>query len=165
MVKFDMGNTDPAIPYVDDNGEYFDFHSIRHMCASLLGMNPDTPEAVRQQAMRHKSPEITRHYTKTFEDQHRNAIQALPDLTQLSREAQLAVRTGADNEILLDSCVEGAKVRSDMGACGNQSLDNVQETALGVNNGGTKRIQFPMSIFLRLTTPVFLQTAENSGIL
>lgn len=106
MVRFDLANTEikdtegkvivPAIPYVDSNGDYFDFHSLRHQCASLLGMNPDTPEAVRQQAMRHKTPEMIRHYTHAFEEQQREAINALPDLTQPSKENQ-NVKTGTDD--------------------------------------------------------------------
>jgi integrase len=151
MVRFDLANTAvkdvngkeimPAIPYVDENGEYFDFHSIRHMCASLLGMNPDTPETVRQQAMRHKSPEMTRHYTHSFEDQHRQAIAALPDLNQPSRESQVAVKTGTDNmsatgEILSKSCFECAPIRSDTDASGKPSLDGVPKTLLGTNNTG-----------------------------
>ncbi|MHC4517526.1 MAG: hypothetical protein ACYTAS_02965, partial [Planctomycetota bacterium] len=156
MVRLDLANTAlkdvngkeivPAIPYVDENGEYFDFHSIRHMCASLLGMNPDTPETVRQQAMRHKSPEMTRHYTNSFEDQHREAIAALPDLTRPSSESQAAVKTGTDNrnvtgEILSKSCFESASVRSDMEASGKQDLDCGQKTRLDANSEGA--IQTP----------------------
>jgi integrase len=89
MVRFDLANTVvmdangkeilPAIPYVDEHGEYFDFHSLRHQCASLLAMNPETPEAVRQKAMRHKTPAMTRHYSHAFEDQQREAIESMPD--------------------------------------------------------------------------------------
>jgi integrase len=89
MVRFDLVNTavkdtngkeiEPAIPYVNEHGEYFDFHSLRHQCASLLAMNPETPEAVRQKAMRHKTPAMTRHYSHAFEDQQREAIESMPD--------------------------------------------------------------------------------------
>ena len=154
MVRFDLANTAvydngqevlPAIPYADENGDFFDYHSIRHMCASLLGMNPDTPEAVRQQAMRHKSPEMTRHYTHSFENQHREAIEAIPDLTQPSRQAQLAIKTGTGEDFLLDSCYEGANIRSNTGYSGKQNLDAVNKTALCVNNEGARRIQYTIT--------------------
>ena len=96
MVRFDLAKTAikddngkevvPAIPYVNEHGEYFDFHSSRHQSASILAMNPDTPEAVRQQAMRHKTPEMTRHYSHSFEEQQRMAIESMSDLTQPSKE-------------------------------------------------------------------------------
>jgi hypothetical protein len=76
-------------------------------------------------------------YTKTLEDQHMAAIEALPDLIQPSREAQLAIKTGTGEEILLESCFEGAHARNDTYGSGKQNLDNVQEMALSVNDGGT----------------------------
>jgi integrase len=159
MVRFDLANTVvrdasgkeivPAIPYVDENGEYFDFHSIRHMCASLLGMNPDTPEAVRQQAMRHKSPEMTRHYTHSFEQQHREAIEGLPDLTQPSRESQATARTGTDDrnvtgEILSKSCFEHTGISEICAPVESSVRDCDSETLSRTNNEGTEGFRKPM---------------------
>ena len=153
MVRADLANTAvkdsngneilPAIPYVE-NGEFFDFHSLRHQCASLLAMNPDTPEAVRQQAMRHKTPEMTRHYSHAFEDQQREAINALPDLTQPSAESQAAVKTGTDDRnFLLKSCLQGTIIRSDAQVSGKQNLDSVHKTALCENNKGAELFPKP----------------------
>jgi len=143
MVRFDLTNADPVIPYVDENGEYFDFHSIRHMCASLLGMNPDTPEAVRQQAMRHKSPEMVRHYTHAFEDQQREAINALPDLTQPSKDTQRAAKTGTDDEILSKSCFRCAPIRSNAESNGKQTALSIQQTPLCDDNKGAEQSTEP----------------------
>lgn len=157
MVRFDLANTAikdangkeiiPAIQYCE-NGLYFDFHALRHQCASLLAMNPDTPEAVRQQAMRHKTPEMTRHYSHAFEGQQREAIESLPDLTQPSRESQAAVKTGTDDrnvtgEILSKSCFEGVPIREIWKPAESESPDNVQRTPLCVNNEGAERIPKP----------------------
>lgn len=96
MVRFDLKNA--GIPYVDEHGDYFDFHSLRHQCASLLGMNAETPESVRQKAMRHKTPEMVRHYTHVAESQQREAVEALPDLRQSSKKSlQENVKTGTDD--------------------------------------------------------------------
>jgi len=149
MVRFDLANTAikdangievvPAIPYVDNNGDYFDFHAIRHQCASLLGMNPDTPEVVRQQLMRHKTPEMVRHYTHASEDQQREAINALPDLTQSSKEKQEAVKTGTDDKNLSKSCFPRAPIRSNTDNGGEKTLDSTEKMALCVRNEGALR--------------------------
>jgi hypothetical protein len=90
------------IPYRDENGEYFDFHSLKHQAASFYGMNPETSEATRQKLTRHKTPAMARRYTHVDEQQQRKAIAALPDLRQASSEAM--VQTGTDAEILSKSC-------------------------------------------------------------
>lgn len=157
MVRFDLANTAvkdangkeilPAIPYVE-NGLYFDFHSLRHQCASLLAMNPDTPEAVRQQALRHKTPEMTRHYSHAFEDQQREAVNSLPDLTQPSRESQAAAKTGTDDrdvtaEILSNSCFQGARGRDKTGADGNENRNGVEIPPSRANSEGVECISNP----------------------
>jgi len=154
MVKYDLANTVvkdaddkevlPAIPYVNEHGEYFDFHALRHQCASLLAMNPDTTESVRQQAMRHKTPEMTRHYSHAFEDQQREAINALPDLTQPSKESQVAVKTGTDDRnFLSESCFQSAPICSNMQTSGKQNLDSIQKMALDANNKGAELFPKP----------------------
>ncbi|MCP4608323.1 MAG: tyrosine-type recombinase/integrase [Planctomycetes bacterium] len=124
MVKFDLANTAvkdskgkvivPAIPYRDKDGNYFDFHSIRHQSASIFGMNPETSEAVRQKLTRHKSPEMARHYTHVFEIQQRQAVDTLPDLMQPSTQTQTQIKTGTDGEILPNSCFLDDQIRPDM---------------------------------------------------
>jgi len=141
MVKSDLANAD--IPYVDSNGEYFDFHSLRHQSASLFGMNPDTPEAVRQQLTRHKSPEMARHYTHASEQQQRQAVEALPDLTQPSKETQAQVKTGTDNEILLKSCFGDAPTRTTMDSDGQAIIDKPKKAPIGANEKGMVRIPKP----------------------
>jgi integrase len=141
MVQFDLRNAN--IPYCE-NGLYYDFHSLRHQSASLYGMNPETPEAVRQKLMRHKSPEMTRHYTHAAEEQQRKAINDLPDLTQPSKESQAAVKTGTDDRNFLSkSCFEGAPIRSNTEASGKENLDSVQKTQLSANNEGAVRTVDP----------------------
>ena len=133
MVQLDLRNA--GIPYEVD-GEYFDFHSLRHQCASLLAMNPDTPEAVRQQAMRHKSPEMTRHYSHAFEDQQREAIESLPDLTQPSRESQAAVLTGTDEFSCQNSCSQDMSLSKIYGSMDKATVDSTQKTLLCLNSEG-----------------------------
>ncbi|MFH1718248.1 MAG: tyrosine-type recombinase/integrase [Planctomycetota bacterium] len=136
MVKFDLKNA--GIPYCA-NGEFYDFHSLRHQTASLLAMNSTTSETVRQQAMRHKTPAMTRHYSHAFEDQQREAIEALPDLTQPSKESQRAVNTGTDNVttiFLSNSCFSSASGRTETDKDGTGNIDCVEIMQLGANNEG-----------------------------
>ncbi|HUU19734.1 MAG TPA: tyrosine-type recombinase/integrase [Sedimentisphaerales bacterium] len=141
MVRLDLAAAD--IPYVDSNGEYFDFHSLRHQSASLFGMNPDTPEAVRQQLTRHKNPEMARHYTHASEQQQREAVEALPDLTQPSKETQAQVKTGTDNDFLLNSCFEDGHQQTPADTSGMKRVNSVEKTPLCVYNDGPERIPKP----------------------
>ena len=153
MVQFDLSRTAvkdgngkvivPAIPYVE-NGLFFDFHSLRHQCASLLAMNPGASETVRQRALRHKTPQMTRHYSHVFEEQQRAAIDALPDLTQPSILAQVAVKTGTDDravtgEILSNSCFLRASGRNQTEQDGNENAVAMGEPPLCENNEGEQR--------------------------
>ncbi len=154
MVQFDLAGTRivddsgnevlPAIPYCDGNGDYFDFHSLRHQSASLFGMNADTPEPVRQQLMRHKNAAMTRLYTHAAEDQQRAAVDALPDLAQPSREAQAKVKTGTDNDILSESCFHSAQIRANMDNGGSKSLDIDSKAAFCVGNEVAEQILIPV---------------------
>jgi len=154
MVRFDLANTVvkdangnevlPAIPYVE-NGEYFDFHALRHQCASLLAMNPNTSETVRQKAMRHKTPAMTRHYSHAFEDQQREAVESMPDLTQPSTESQAAARTGTDDKsvnrkILPKSCFQGRENATNVERCTQINFDTEEKTPLQAKNEGINQI-------------------------
>jgi integrase len=151
MVKFDLANTaikdangkeiEPAIPYKDEHKEVYDFHSLRHQTASMLAMNPNTPEAVRQKAMRHKTPAMTRHYSHAFEEQQREAIESMPDLTQPSRESQAVARTGTDDQNIIEnscdnlvSCV--SKPTNSVSQPTEQPLNSDQKPQLHANSEG-----------------------------
>ena len=135
MVQFDLRNA--GLPYCE-NGLYFDFHSLRHQCASLLAMNPNTSDTIRQQAMRHKTPAMTRHYSHAFEDQQREAVEALPDLTAPSRESQVSVKTGTDvtGEILSKSCFPCVSGRPNTVDDGMINPPAAEKTQLCENNEG-----------------------------
>lgn len=77
MVRFDLTNA--GIPYVDDNGEYFDFHCLKHQSASLYADNPETSETTRQKLTHHKTPAMARRYSKAFEQKQRKAVDAFPE--------------------------------------------------------------------------------------
>ncbi|MHC4618930.1 MAG: tyrosine-type recombinase/integrase [Planctomycetota bacterium] len=149
LVKHDLRSA--GIPYCVD-GEYFDFHSLRHQCASLLAMNPDTPEAVRQEAMRHKSPEMTRHYSHVFESQQREAVESLPDLTQPSRESQAAVKTGTESCYF--SCVDDTSLCQLSPSMESVTVDTVEKTPLRPKEEG-------IALF-KEQTPGCLNTSKRS---
>ena len=87
-----------AIPYVDDAGRYADFHCLRHTTGTLLaaaGVHPKTAQSI----MRHSTIELTMgKYTHTLAGQESEGVAMLPDLSQPSRQAQQAIKTGTDVE-------------------------------------------------------------------
>ena len=132
MIQFDLANTD--IPYIDSNGEYFDFHCLKHQSASLYAANPETSEATRQELTHHKTPDMARRYSHAFEQKQRRAVNAFPDLTQPSKEAQAQVKTGTDNEILLKSCFGDGQQQTPVDTSGKKIVDSVEKTPLCVYN-------------------------------
>ena len=148
QVKHDLANA--GIPY-EKKGEYFDFHALRHQTASLLAMNPDTSETVRQAAMRHLTPAMTRKYSHAFEDEQREAIEALPDLLQPSRESQAAVLTGTDGKAeesknpksLQKACFPGGQHSTSWTTSDKQNDDSEVKPQLSPKNGGIVRIINP----------------------
>jgi len=89
MIQFDLANTAirddkgkevvPAIPYIK-NGEFFDFHSLRHQHASITALNQDISETTRMAMSRHKTPAMVRHYSHSDEQVIRRALEKMPDL-------------------------------------------------------------------------------------
>lgn len=65
-------------------------------------------------------------------------IEGLPDLA-IRSEKQRAVKTGTDDNFLLDSCFQGALIRTPANTRGRQNIDNVQRMQLSDNNRGTKQ--------------------------
>jgi integrase len=146
MIQFDLANTVvkdakskvivKAIPYKDNNGRFFDFHSLRHQSASLFGMNPETPESVRQKLTRHKSPEMARHYTHAFEYEQRRAIEALPDLTQLSQQTQAQTKTGTDGINLSNTSFMDDTIQNDTTHDDKKEIKKAENALLQAVNKG-----------------------------
>ena len=103
MLQCDLANA--KIDYVDDNGRYFDFHSLCGECASLLaasGVHPKTAQSI----LRHSEINLTMNaYTHTLRGQETKAIQSLPDLSFSSRANKKA--TGTD-DLALDGAYKPA---------------------------------------------------------
>ena len=144
MIKADLEAT--GIAYIDDNGKVFDFHSVRHTFITNLR---SAPSRVAQSLARHKSSAMTDRYTHIRVHDERAALETLPDLSLPSKEQQ-AKKTGTDDkpvnavgDFLLDSCFQGAKVRSNAQASGKKSVLSIQKTPLCVNNKGTGRTENP----------------------
>jgi len=85
-IQFDLASTEPEIPYMDEHGRFFDFHSLKHQSASLYAANPENSETVRQNLTHHKTPAMARRYSHTQEAAMRRAVKSLPDLNQPSRK-------------------------------------------------------------------------------
>ena len=94
-----------GLDYIDSGGRYFDFHSLRGECATLLaasGVHPKTAQAI----MRHSDINLTMNaYTHTLRGQEAQAIESLPDLSLPDREMQKA--TGTD-DLPVDSAYKPA---------------------------------------------------------
>ena len=141
MIQFDLSLAN--IPYVDDKGEYFDFHSLKHQSASLYAANPETSEATRQELTHHKTPDMARRYSHAFEQKQRRAVNAFPDLTQPSKEVAAQVKTGTDGEILSNSCFSVDSIRPNMFNNGQQTGKTIEKPLLQASGEGGDCIPKP----------------------
>ena len=85
MLKLDLERAN--IPYIDDAGRYFDFHSLRHQTGSLLasaGVFPKTAQSI----LRHHDINLTMNlYSHTLRGQEEKAIaDAFKDLAKPSQD-------------------------------------------------------------------------------
>ncbi len=98
LIKSDLEAA--GIAYVDDAGQYADFHSLRHTCGTFLaaaGVHPKTAQTI----MRHSDINLTMsRYTHTLTEQEAQAVESLTDLSQPSRQVQQAKATGTDDRKL-----------------------------------------------------------------
>lgn len=80
MIKADLAEA--GIPYEDNQGRVFDFHSLRHQTATFLaaaGIHPKTAQSI----MRHSNINLTMNlYTHILRGQEAEAINKLPNLSQ-----------------------------------------------------------------------------------
>lgn len=109
------------IPYTDDQGRVYDFHSLRVQCATLLaqaGVHPRTA----QQIMRHGDVNLTMAtYSFVLRGQESRAVDSLPDLSIDAAQEQ-SRRTGTDDRDVTPkdvskSCFEGGQMRMDADGC------------------------------------------------
>jgi integrase len=82
-----------AIPYIDENGDYADMHSLRHCFVSHM----KAAERAKQQAARHHSVRMTARYDHSGIDEVRAAIDTLPDFSLPSQTKQAITATGTDD--------------------------------------------------------------------
>lgn len=77
MLRFDLARCEPPIPYQDEQGRYYDFHSIRQETATLLFASGADIGVVRK-VMRHSSVALTSRYTNPIDAA---VIQAVSSVT------------------------------------------------------------------------------------
>lgn len=80
-----------GVPYIDEAGERFDFHAIRHTFCTILGKNPEVAGRVAQKFMQHQSSAMTDRYTHIRLLDVRKALVALPNLSIPSKKQQRKV--------------------------------------------------------------------------
>lgn len=91
MLQADLA--DAGIEYVDDNGQFADFHALRHTTGTLLAASGCHPK-IAQSIMRHGDINLTMSlYTHTLRGQESDAVKNLPDLSLPSRESLRATGT------------------------------------------------------------------------
>jgi len=96
MIKEDLEAAE--IAYVDESGQFADFHALRHTTASLLAAGGVRPKDA-QDVMRHSDINLTMNtYTHTLTGQTR-AVDSLPDLYLPSKKSQELKATGTDGKL------------------------------------------------------------------
>ncbi|CAN5781230.1 hypothetical protein BH23PLA1_BH23PLA1_41460 [soil metagenome] len=97
MLKPDLAAA--GIPYRDEAGRVFDFHSLRCQLATLADQAGVSPRVV-QQMMRHSTLELTGRYTRPRAVDLENAARSLPTLRPEAPTSEPAQATGTDGRIL-----------------------------------------------------------------
>jgi len=126
---------DAGIPYADDAGRVFDFHSLRGQCATLLAMS-GVPMKTAQKIMRHTDINLTANvYTHILHGQERAAIEALPDLCGGDVEAEKNLKTGTDDvdvtpKSLLKVCVDIGQHETKSASIRQVTRDSGPKTAI-----------------------------------
>jgi integrase len=101
MVKDDL--REAGIPFTDEEGRPFDFHSLRHQFGTMLAAAGVHPRDAME-LMRHHSVELTMGlYSHVLRGQTCQAVAKLPGLSV--EQEQAVIRTGTDGEILSVSCL------------------------------------------------------------
>ena len=95
-----------GIPYRDDAGLVFDFHSLRCEMATLLDAAGVSPRVV-QRLMRHSSLDMTNRYTRPRVADAKAAASRLPSLKPEGGRPEAAVMTGTD-QVPAPSATENA---------------------------------------------------------
>ena len=91
MLRIDLAAA--GIPYRDDAGQVFDFHSLRCQCATLADQAGVSPRVV-QRMMRHSTLELTGRYTRPRVADLEHAADSLPDLAPRPTAAEPLAATG-----------------------------------------------------------------------
>ena len=129
------------IPYKDDAGRVFDFHSLRGQCATLLAASGASMKTA-QTILRHKDVNLTANvYTHVLHGQEAQAVANLPDLSLASLEA---VKTGTDDrdvtpESLREVYSQDEQHRTKPDCIGQVNADSGSKTALVSQNQGYER--------------------------
>ncbi len=99
MLKVDLEAA--GIPYQDEAGCVFDFHSLRCQLATLADQAGVSPRVV-QRLMRHSTLELTGRYTRPRAIDLENAARSLPTLRPLesAKEPAILAATGTDDQTI-----------------------------------------------------------------
>jgi integrase len=93
MLRVDLAAS--GVPFQDDAGLFFDFHSLRCECATLLDLAGVSPRVV-QKKMRHSTLELTGRYTRPRVADLERATDALPSLRPAEPQPGTLAATGTD---------------------------------------------------------------------
>ena len=86
-----------GIPYEDELGRVFDFHSLRGQCATLLALRGVHPK-IAQTILRHSDISLTMNvYTRTDQAQKTSAVTGLSDLFGARKTPISEPKTGTDD--------------------------------------------------------------------
>jgi integrase len=95
VLKKDLAEA--GIPYEDELGRVFDFHSLRGQCATLLAKRGVHPK-IAQSILRHSDINLTMNvYTRTDQAQKTSAVTGLSDLFAAKDQPVSKPKTGTDD--------------------------------------------------------------------
>ena len=119
------------IPYEDESGRVFDFHSLRHQTGTMLAAAGVTPK-VAQTLLRHSDINLTMGiYSHTLTGQESRAIESMSDLTPRSGTESQA-KTGTDDQSVFATSFAtlGGSIRCNTKSPEKPNPDNRSKTAI-----------------------------------
>lgn len=136
MLKEDLKAA--QIPYEDDSGLVFDFHSLRHQTGTMLAAAGVAPK-VAQTLLRHSDINLTMGiYSHTLTGQESQAVESLPDLSPTGGESQK--KTGTDDKSCVATSVANlcGDIRSDTKSSGKPIKPESPKTPFLTSDGETR---------------------------
>jgi integrase len=103
-----------GLPYRDDAGRVFDFHSLRCQFATVLDQTGASPRTT-QRLMRHSTLDLTNRYTRPRSVDLHSAVESIPSTRPSSPDSEAQAKTGTYGDTFANPLPIGAREEGRLG--------------------------------------------------